>query len=295
MITPFRHANFPGSARAPRAGGGAPAATIFAAPEKVRDGGAPSPAREARALPGSEDSPFAINYSKRRLPHFERPWAKYAVAFATHERLPLTPAERDLVLQSMVHGHEKNQYELYAGCVMPDHVHLLFEPQIKEQDMEGRAVFWSLSKILQGIKSSSAHRINRLRGKEGPVREKESFDRVIRSESDLHEKFAYICKNPWSLGEVGPTADYPWLWTQNRSPMEEPRNAVAENSGSARAPHAGDPESIRGRGVQEKTRKLVSARRRNQHAGARALPGKTAAPPGDSASLLPASAQEAKS
>src|SRR5205085_4631282 len=43
----------PGSARASRAGFGAVAETIFdAVPKKVRDGGAPSPAREARALPG---------------------------------------------------------------------------------------------------------------------------------------------------------------------------------------------------------------------------------------------------
>jgi len=82
-----------------------------------------------------------------------------------------------------------------VACVMPDHVHLLFEPQIKGDD--GKTVFWSLSEILHGIKSSTAHYINKANGKRGPVWEKESFDRLIRSETDLPEKFAYICRNPW--------------------------------------------------------------------------------------------------
>jgi REP element-mobilizing transposase RayT len=166
-----------------------------------------------------------MNYSKRRLPHFERAWGKYAVAFSTHERRHLTAGERDLVLKSILHGYDHNQYELYVGCVMPDHVHLLFEPQIKDQGVEGKTVFWSLVEILQGIKSSSAHRINKRRGTTGPVWEKESFDRLVRSELDLHEKFQYICRNPWDAGVVGPTEDYPWLWTQEGSSAGAPKSA----------------------------------------------------------------------
>jgi putative transposase len=183
-------------------------------------------ARASRAIAGASPAiPETINYSKRRLPHFERAWGKYAVALSTHERRHLMPGERDLVLQSILYGYDHNQYELYVGCVMPDHVHLLFEPQIKDQDAQGRTTFWSLAEILQGIKSSSAHRINKCRGAKGPVWEKESFDRLIRSEADLHEKFRYICRNPWDAGAVGPTEDYPWLWTQEFSSAGAPKSA----------------------------------------------------------------------
>ena len=44
---------------------------------------------------------------------------------------------------------------------MPDHVHVLFEPQVKEEDREGKPVFWSVKEILQGIKSFTAHEINK--------------------------------------------------------------------------------------------------------------------------------------
>ncbi|MDQ3546125.1 MAG: alanine--tRNA ligase, partial [Verrucomicrobiota bacterium] len=159
-------------------------------------------ARDSRAVSG--DSPETslaaqTRYSKRRLPHFERPWGKYAIAFSTEGRRPLTEAERDIVLDCILFPARHNHFELYAACVMPDHVHLLLEPQIKEQNPKGE-VFYSLTELMQNIKSVSAHRINGLRKSSGPVWEKESFDRLIRSEADLQEKYLYICRNPWDAG-----------------------------------------------------------------------------------------------
>jgi putative transposase len=183
-------------------------------------------ARASRAVSGAPpEIPQAIYYSKRRLPHFERPWGKYAVSFSTNDRRHLSPVERDCALQSLLYAHEHNHYELYVGCVMPDHVHLLFEPQIKEEDAQGKTIFWSLTEILHGIKSSSAHRINKAREASGPVWERESFDRLIRSEADLHEKFRCICRNPWDAGVAGPSEDYPWLWTPDISSAGAPKSA----------------------------------------------------------------------
>ncbi|MBA2434387.1 MAG: B12-binding domain-containing protein, partial [Chthoniobacterales bacterium] len=201
-------ATAPGSARAPRA--------VFGASPKT---------------PGGD-----VRYSKRNLPHFERPWGKYAIAFSTIARRLLSESERDLVLQSILTAQELNQIELYTACVMPDHVHLLFEPQIKETDPSGNTVFWSLTEILKGIKSTTAHRINRAAGKRGPVWDKESFDRLIRSESDLQEKFQYICRNPWDSGLVRRDEEYPWLWTP-----ETPRRGGSESTRGACAPQTTRP------------------------------------------------------
>jgi REP element-mobilizing transposase RayT len=186
----------------------------------------PGSARASRAVSGaSPETSSTAWYSKRRLPHFARPWEKYAIAFSTRDRHPLSPRERDVVLTSAIYGHESRQYELYVACVMPDHVHLLFEPQPKKAGEEGLSIFWFLSEILQGIKSSTAHRINKQRGAAGSVWEKESFDRLIRSETDLQQKFQYICRNPWDSHAVGPTEDYPWLWTQEMSSARAPKTA----------------------------------------------------------------------
>ncbi|MEY2486144.1 MAG: ATP-dependent helicase RecG [Verrucomicrobiota bacterium] len=150
-------------------------------------------------------------YHRRPLPHFERPWAKYAITFATRNHRQLSHKTRDIILESLLRWKE-TRYELYAACVMPDHVHLLIEPAIEKEDENGQSIFFSLSKILHGIKSFTATRINKIDKTKDPVWETESFDRMIRSEQDLQEKFRYITQNPWDAGVVKPTEKYAWVW-----------------------------------------------------------------------------------
>ncbi len=150
-----------------------------------------------------------IRYAKRHLPHFERPWAKYAVTFSTRKKQPLTEKARDIVLESLLHWNGR-RYELYAACVMPDHVHILFEPAIKESAEKG-AVFFSLGEIFRSIKAHTARAINKAAGTSGTVWEEEWFDRLIRSERDLQEKFHYITRNPFDAG-LDEDGQYPWVW-----------------------------------------------------------------------------------
>ena len=207
------------------------------APSRVPDR-APAVGSDARLRASSSSvattGTTETKYSRRNLPHFERPWAKYMVTFSTRERRKLTSPERDLVLKSILYAHEHRQYQLYAACVMPDHVHLLFEPQIKEQSQDGKPVFWSLSEILQGIKSASAHNINQAVGQTGHIWESESLDRMIRGQSDLEEKFHYICRNPWDAGVAEMTENYPWLWTPDPSePRAEARAGAVDGASTA--------------------------------------------------------------
>jgi alanyl-tRNA synthetase/REP element-mobilizing transposase RayT len=183
----------------------------------------------------TESSTQGAKYYKRRLPHFERPWAKYMVSFSTRERKQLSPEARGVVLKSLLFGHEQRRYQLYAACVMPDHVHFLFEPQIKEQDKDGKPIFWPLPELFHSIKSFTAHEINKLEKTTGQVWENESFDRMIRGDADLEEKFHYICRNPWDSGVVPITENYPWLWTPD-APIA--KGSAAELKGSATVPVA---------------------------------------------------------
>ncbi len=155
------------------------------------------------------------------------------VSFSTREHRQLSPPARDAVLKSLLFGHEQRRYQMYAACVMPDHVHFLFEPQIKEQDKEGKPVFWPLAELLHSIKSFTAHEINKLEKTTGQVWENKSFDRMIRGDADLEEKFHYICRNPWDSGVVPITENYPWLWTPDAA-----SGSAADLKGSATVPVA---------------------------------------------------------
>lgn len=189
-------------------------------------GETPDATSETGVLPGGE----ATRYSKRNLPHFERPWAKYAVTFSRHERKALSETERNIVLRALVH-EDGRQYLLYAACVMPDHVHLLIEPSM---DDAGR--FQPLAGILHSIKSFTAHEINKAAKRTGPVWEKESFDRIIRSESDLQEKFSYITRNPWDNKVVPANEDYPWVWWPGRDDLRGAHAARVSDPASRRIP-----------------------------------------------------------
>ena len=153
-------------------------------------------------------------YYRRRLPHFERPWAIYAVTVGTQKGRCLSTKARTIVLNSLRHFHNQ-RYELFAACVMPDHAHLLLQPWPKSNDDKGNVLFWPLSELMHSIKSFSAHKINELESKSGSVWQKEQFDRYLRSDRDLQEKFHYILRNPWDSGVVKQNQDYPWVWTQD--------------------------------------------------------------------------------
>ncbi len=164
-------------------------------------------------IPITIEPTAGAKYSKRNLPHFERPWAKYMVTFTTLNKQQLSPKARDITLEGLLFIHRQRRWQLFAACVMPDHVHLLFEPQIKKQDADGKPIFWSLTELLHSVKSFTAHEINKANGTTGGVWEKESFDRMMRSDADLEEKFHYICRNPWDNAVVPVTEPYKWLWT----------------------------------------------------------------------------------
>jgi primosomal protein N' len=147
---------------------------------------------------------------RRHLPHFEIPGRIYHITWRTHGGLKLTPPALESTLAACHFWHGKKLRCLIA-CVMPDHVHLLVQP------LPMKGADWStvhpLSELLHSIKSFSAHEVNKVMQRTGPVWDDESFDRMIRSETDLHEKWNYIWNNPREAGLVGPMEEYPFVWT----------------------------------------------------------------------------------
>lgn len=91
-----------------------------------------------------------------------------------------------MALQSVMHEHRRRALVRIAA-VMPDHVHIVLTPL-----ESGFGSWWSLSTLLQGIKGTSAHRINAHMRPRGHVWQKEFFDRIIRNESEFRATIAYI-------------------------------------------------------------------------------------------------------
>jgi len=143
---------------------------------------------------------------RRRLPHFQKSDRPLFVTFRKLVRDPLPPQARTLVLKHRLRDHGSRML-LHAAVVMPEHAHLLLTPL---RDYAGWPI--PLAKILQLIKGASAHSVNQLLGKKGPLWQDESFDHVLRSDESFAEEVEYIRQNAVRRGLARVLEDYPWLW-----------------------------------------------------------------------------------
>ena len=75
-------------------------------------------------------------------------------------------------------------------------MHLVLTPLRDENGL------FSVAEIMQGIKSSSAHQINRALHRTGQVWQHESFDHVLRQEEGVAAKVDYVIQNPVRAGLV---------------------------------------------------------------------------------------------
>ncbi|MBD2267450.1 transposase [Anabaena sp. FACHB-1391] len=143
---------------------------------------------------------------QKQLPRLEKPHAKYFITFVTWERLELTPAARQVVLECCKY-FDNQKYKLYAVVIMPDHVHLLIEPLLKDE-----TEFWSIGSILHSIKSYSAKQIPNVMLHIGKVWQDGRYDEMIKNEQEFINKWEYILQNPVKAGLSNTPDEYPFLW-----------------------------------------------------------------------------------
>lgn len=144
----------------------------------------------------------AVNFSRRKLPHWELEGSTYFVTFRVHKSLGGVFEDRSfaaIVEEALWFGYAE-RYFLHAYVIMPDHVHLLVQP------VDG----WTLAKILQSLKGFTARQINSHLGRKGAFWQDESFDHLVRNEEDWFDKFDYIHDNPVKAGLVKNPQDYPF-------------------------------------------------------------------------------------
>jgi REP element-mobilizing transposase RayT len=146
-------------------------------------------------------------FYRRRLPHLQCDFKPHFVTFCTYLRWILPETARPIVLDSCLHDNG-SKFDLKVAVVMPDHVHMIFTPQINADAAE----IYSLAEIMDAVKGASAHRINKTLGRNGRVWQAESFDHVLRSSESLDAKIAYVKDNPVRRGLADVWSDYPWIW-----------------------------------------------------------------------------------
>jgi REP element-mobilizing transposase RayT len=108
------------------------------------------------------------------------------------------PAAAKIVEDSITFGIAE-RYDLFAWCIMANHVHVLLTPH------------WKMKKVTQGIKGYTAHEINGLQGARGRVFwQDESYDHWARDEEEMLRIIWYIEQNPVAAGRCAKPEDWPW-------------------------------------------------------------------------------------
>jgi len=157
---------------------------------------------------------------QRNLPHWRQSGATYFVTFRLADSLPVearvrfeemrrlndaeafawveeyldagsgacpfkNPKHARTVASALRHFDGK-RYSLGAFVVMPNHVHALVQP----------ARPTALTSIVHSWKSFTAHELQRQAGISGQVWQEESYDRIVRDETELRVFHDYISANP---------------------------------------------------------------------------------------------------
>jgi REP element-mobilizing transposase RayT len=97
------------------------------------------------------------------------------------------------VCKSTIHFPDNKEYKLLSYCIMPNHVHLVFEL------LQGNK---GISKIMQSVKGISAFECNKILFRKGKFWQDESFDRWVRDDKELFFIIRYILLNPVKAGLV---------------------------------------------------------------------------------------------
>jgi REP element-mobilizing transposase RayT len=140
---------------------------------------------------------------------------------------------------------DKIIYDLICFTIMPNHVHIVFTPidsrikastkekskideaplrptsnenvnrsavstKEKRNTDEASASPYIVTKILQDLKSKTAIECNKLLNRKGTFWQHESYDHVIRNETELNRIIEYVLNNPVKAGLVNSPDEWKW-------------------------------------------------------------------------------------
>jgi len=139
-----------------------------------------------------------------RLPHWRADDVTYYVNF--RHRRPLEAAERALLLRAL-RKPDGRRWDLLILCVLPERTDLMVRVRAT---VDGPA--YELSDIVEKAKSKAGRDITKKSGERYPPFYVESYDRIVRDEVELEERWLEIFDGPVSLELAEDAEDYDALW-----------------------------------------------------------------------------------
>ncbi len=105
---------------------------------------------------------------------------------AGHGRCDLKDDRCAAVVADTLLKFDGERYDLFAWCVMPNHVHAVFQTRGDHK----------LSDVLHSWKSYTSKACNKILGRDGVFWMRESFDRLVRDKNEFKKFVKYTLENP---------------------------------------------------------------------------------------------------
>jgi putative transposase len=182
--------------------------------------------RENRTARLSQEPPQGINLGQHRERAHKQFFADYDAYLDRTSMIDwlARPAIAALIRGNLYH-HNGSKYQLLSYCVMPNHVHVLFQPldlhvapsgplgsspavassgplgsplvaTIDSNPDEKPDATSPLATIMHSLKSYTAHEANKILARSGQFWQHESYDHWVRDDEELQRIVDYIAYNP---------------------------------------------------------------------------------------------------
>jgi len=93
------------------------------------------------------------------------------------------------------------EMDLIAYCIMPDHLHVIIQPQ--------GAV--PVHRYIRSLKGRATYLLHKA-GVVGRIWQRSFYDHIVRLAEDLPIAVRYVLENPVRSGLVNGFSEYPWSW-----------------------------------------------------------------------------------
>lgn len=140
-----------------------------------------------------------------RLPHWRAEDVSYYVTF--RHRRELDDKERLLLFRQLMKP-DGRKWDLVALCVLPEETMLMF----RVRDIPSKGIPYELADIVEPAKRKAGNQIIKKSGERFPPFYQESFDRIVRDDSELEERWQAIVDAPVQLELCEESDDFETLW-----------------------------------------------------------------------------------
>lgn len=124
-----------------------------------------------------------------RLPHWRAEDVSYFVTF--RHRRELDEKER-LILFRQLMKPDGRKWDLVTLCVLPEETMLMF----RVRDIPSKGIPYELADIVEPAKRKAGNQIIKKTGERFPPFYQESFDRIVRDDSEFEERWQAIVDAP---------------------------------------------------------------------------------------------------